>query len=124
MFGEKGLMKKKRVIRLKDTKLRKIRTEMRTIFVREANKRLRDLIKEQNNLLDESSFYEERDFLLENQKNRLRKLIRASICSCSTCSDMERVHVFNPNTQPWYCERCYEKLKRGYAKRNKPDLFP
>jgi hypothetical protein len=111
--GERILMKKKRTIRLKDPKLRKIRTELRTLLVREADKRILDLIDKQSSLLDEPSFDGEKDSLLENQKNKLRKLLKASICSCATCSDMKKDHVFTPKTREWYCEKCLERLEKA-----------
>jgi len=128
MFGEEVLMKKKRTIRLKDPKLRKIRTELRTLLVREANKRVGDLIKEQSNLrktrpLHDEKYYQLYDELV-NQENQLRKLKAASICSCANCTDRKEDHVFNPNTREWYCEKCYQRLKKGYTKRGKPNLFP
>ena len=117
---EKILMNKKRTIRLKDPKLRKIRTELRTLLVREANKRILDLIDKQNDCilkrqigaLDEPSYYEKYS-LLEDQKNKIRKLLKASICSCATCSDMKKDHVFTPKTREWYCEKCLERLEKA-----------
>ena len=106
-------MNKKRTIRLKDPKLRKIRTELRTLLVRGTNKRIADLIKKQSSLLDNPSFDGEKSSLLENQKNKLRKLMDASICCCATCSDMKKDHVFVPKTREWYCEKCLERLEKG-----------
>ena len=120
-------MDKKRTIRLKDPKLRKIRTELRTLLIRESGRRIGDIIKEQSNLrVTRPTNDETRDKLaqLEDQKNQLRKLENSSICSCATCSDMKEDHVFNPNTREWYCEKCYGRLKEGYTKREQPDLFP
>ena len=124
MLGERIIMDKKRTIRLKDSKLCKIRTELRTLLVREANNRVFDLIKEQNILLEKSVFDETKYSLLEDQKNQVRRLIKASISSCANCTDMREDHVFNPNTREWYCEKCYGRLKEGYTKREQPDLFP
>jgi ribosomal protein L37AE/L43A len=81
--------------------------------VREVNKRIADLIKKQSSLLDDPSFDGEKSSLLENQKNKLRKLKKASICSCATCSDMKKDHVFVPKTREWYCEKCLERLEKG-----------
>lgn len=111
-------MNKKKTIRLKDPKLRKIRTELRTLLVREAYKRIANLtdkqgiLRERRPLGDEN--FLELDNQLENQKNQLRKLIKASICSCVTCSDMKEDHVFSPKTREWYCEKCYERLKKRH----------
>lgn len=128
MSGEMIHLDKKRTIRLKNPELRKIRTALRTLLVRETFKRIGELTKEQGRLRrnrpsDDEQYYK-LDSLLEEQKNKLRQQKKASICSCATCSDMEKDHVFNPNTQEWYCEKCYGRLKKGYTKRGKPELFP
>ena len=110
----------KRTIRLKDPKLRKIRTELRTLLVREADKRILDLIDKQNDcilkkqsgVLDEPSYYEKHDELY-HQEIKLRKLKKASICSCATCSDMKKDHVFIPKTREWFCEKCLERLEKA-----------
>ncbi len=127
-FGEMIQLNKKRTIRLRDPKLRRIRTALRTLLVRETEKRIRDLTKEQSFLRKNRSSNDEEYYQsfreLENKDNRLRRLIKASICSCANCSDMEKDHVLNPSTHEWYCEKCYGLLKKGYTKRGKPELFP
>lgn len=110
-------MDKNWTISLKDSKLRKIRTELRTLLVRKVEKRIGYLTKEQSDLRknrpsDDEKFYRLHDEL-EDQKNKLRRQKKASICSCATCSDMEKDHAFNMNTKEWYCEKCYGKLKKG-----------
>ncbi len=122
-------LNKKRTIRLKDPKLRKVRTALRTLLVRETSKRISDLTKKQNFLrknhpLNDKEFYQS-DSLLENEKNRLRRQRKASICSCATCSDMKEDHVFSPISREWYCEKCYARLeKRDYFKNyHNPTIF-
>ena len=106
-------MKKKKVIRIKDSKLRKIRTELRTLLVREANKRILNKIKEKGDLRRSDGFSYEKYNDLYDQEIQLRNLLKASICSCATCSDMEKDHVFVPKTREWYCELCLERLEKA-----------
>ncbi|KKM72848.1 hypothetical protein LCGC14_1416430 [marine sediment metagenome] len=117
MSGEIIHLNKKRTIRLKDPKLRRIRTALRTLLVREASKRINDLIKEQGRLIKNRSSDDEEyymlDSILEEQKNKLRRQRKASICSCATCSDMKEDHVFSPVSHEWYCEKCYARLEKG-----------
>lgn len=106
-------MKNKRAIRLKDLKLRKIRTELRTLLVREANKRIIAKIKEKGDLRSSDEYSYEKHDELYRQEIQLRKLKKASICSCATCSDRKKDHVFVTKTCEWYCEICLERLEKG-----------
>jgi hypothetical protein len=106
-------VKKKKVIRIRNSKLRKIRTELRTLLVREAGKRIIQKIHEQRNLRRSDEFGSEKYRKTYNQEIQIRKLLKASICSCATCSDMEKDHVFVPKTQEWYCEVCLERLEKA-----------
>lgn len=106
-------MNEKRTIRLKDQKLRKIRTELRTLLVREANKRIIDKVNEQRDLRRSGTFSYEKHDELYDQEIQLGRLKKASICSCATCSDMKKDHVFVPKTREWYCEKCLERLEKA-----------
>lgn len=106
-------MRNKRTIRLKDLKLRKIRTELRTLLVREANKRIISKTSEQGDLRRSGEYSDEKYYKLYDQEIQLRKLLKASICSCATCSDMKKDHVFTPKTREWYCEICLERLEKA-----------
>lgn len=111
--GGKVFMRNKRTIRLKDLKLRKIRTELRTLLVREANKRIISKTSEQGDLRRSGEYSDEKYYKLYDQEIQLRKLLKASICSCATCSDMKKDHVFTPKTREWYCEICLERLEKA-----------
>ena len=103
-------MRKKRTIRLKDPKLRKVRYELRTLLVREADNRIISKVKEKGDLRRSTEFSFEKYDELYQQEIKLRKLLEASIYVCPVCRDREKDHIFNPNNQRWYCEKCYEIL--------------
>ena len=106
-------MEKKRTIRLRNPKLRKVRYGLRTLLVREANKRIIAKIKEKGDLRCSAGYSDEKHDELYRQEIQLRKLKKASICSCATCSDRKKDHVFVPKTREWYCEICLERLEKG-----------
>ena len=106
-------MKKKRTIHTKDSKLRKVRYELRRLLVREADKRIISKIKEEGDLRRSDGFSYEKHDELYHQEIKLRKLKKASICSCATCSDMKKDHVFIPKTREWFCEKCLERLEKA-----------
>jgi hypothetical protein len=86
---------------------------LRTLLVREASKRINAKIKEKGDLRRSNGFSYERHDELYDQEIQLRKLLKASICSCAACSDMEKDHVFAPKTREWYCEKCLERLEKA-----------
>ena len=106
-------MEKKRTICVRDAKLRKIRSGFRTLLVREAKKRISDKIGEEGDLRRSDEYSDEKYYKLYDQEIQLRKLLKASICSCATCSDMEKDHVFVPKTREWYCEICLGRLEKA-----------
>lgn len=106
-------MKEKRTICVRDSRLRKIRYELRTLLVREANKRILNKITEEGNLRRSDEYSDEKYYKLYDQEIQLRKLLKASICSCATCSDMKKDHIFTPKTREWYCEKCLERLEKA-----------
>ena len=106
-------MRGKRIIRLRNSKLRKVRYELRTLLVRESDKRIIAKIKEKGDLRRSGEYSDEKYYKLYDQEIQLRKLLKASICSCATCSDMKKDHVFIPKTREWYCEICLERLQKA-----------
>lgn len=94
-------MKKKRLIQIKDPRLRKIRLSLRQILLNESRKRLNDLHDKvrEFNLIErvfrgKEYFDQARSFV--NQKNKLRNELSASIVVCAICRDIEGDRVFNP----------------------------
>ena len=110
----------RRVIRLKNPKLIKIRTGFRKLLEKEWSKRKREL-EVQDNILYQNFFHDkiidEATFDIQSRKIQAqlaasKKLRRASITSCASCGDMEKDHVFVPQTREWYCEECLEFLEK------------
>jgi hypothetical protein len=81
--------------------------------VREADKRIIGKVNEQGDLRRSAEFSYEKHDELYRQEIQLQKILKASICSCATCSDMKKDHVFIPKTREWYCEKCLERLEKA-----------
>jgi len=83
---------------------------LRTLLVREANKRILSKVKEIGDLRRSDGFSYEKHYELYDQEIKLRKLLEVSICVCPVCRDREKDHIFNPINKTWYCEKCFEIL--------------
>jgi len=122
------MMKRKRVIRVKDPRLRKIRLGLRTLLVRESIARLLEILGKKGSLLkfpdlSEEEFHKKYQILYK-QEIANRKQLDASICVCPVCGDFEKDHIFNPVDRVWYCEKCYEILKKSYIADGDVGAFP
>ncbi len=122
-------MNKKRVVRLKDPKLRKIRFGLRQLLISVVDNEILNLIQKRRLLFKENhgiKFNDKRHKKLIEEENRLRKDLREFIGKCSSCSDRENDHIFNPKDKMWYCEECYEKFRKLYSSYEfyKPNAFP
>lgn len=122
-------MNKRRVVRLKDSKLRKIRYELRQLLINVVQDEISTLIQKQRFLLKENHgtiFSEKQDKKLLEEENKLRRDLREFIGICSSCSDRESDHMFNPKDKIWYCEECYEKFRKIYNTYEfwNPEAFP
>ena len=115
------LMKKKRTIKLKDPRLRKARTELRTLLRlvwQKQRRSLYDKIKEIRR--DKSLDYESKKPKIRLIKEKIKSLdyaYKRAPHGCCVCSRREPDLTYNPCDSSWYCESCYE-FNQSYYKRN------
>lgn len=122
-------MNKKRVVRLRDPKLCRIRFELRQLLIEVVQSEMLDLILRQRLLIDRNHgvrFNENQYKKLLEEENILRRDFRQFIGKCSSCSDLESDHIYNPRDKMWYCEECYEKFRKLYNSYEfyNPKAFP
>ena len=113
----------RRIIRLKNPKLIKIRTGFRTLLEYEWSKRMDEIDNQghelyrkylHNKSVDEATF-DTQNQEIQAQQAASKDLRKASISSCALCGDMEKDHVHEPQTRNWYCEECLQLLdKKNY----------
>jgi len=111
-------MRDKRAIIIKDPRLRKVRDNLRRIFLEAVSLKWRELNNKRKQLkfnidgtrrvLDDFSSDELQDYrAYQTQQNELRKLADKSICKCNACGKADRDMVYNKAYNAWYCTECY-----------------
>ena len=124
-------MKKKRTISIKDSHLRKIRNNLRSLLIQVCGHEQGRLQEEEENVKNTPGYYESDSPKLLNRVKELNdqfwsieRPLRASILLCPACFQSDKDMTFNPVLKTWYCTDCYAKLKKGYAKDGQADQFP
>ncbi|TXT63055.1 MAG: hypothetical protein BAJALOKI3v1_440001 [Promethearchaeota archaeon] len=116
-------MKKKRVIKLKDPRLRKIRKNLRELLLKAFSRKLNEILDKQDKIREnpDLNYYEkqEKQIELESIIQDLKLARNGAPLSCSTCSRIDIDLVYNPVFEEWYCEECYEFNSQGHK-----DWFP
>ena len=120
-------MKHKRIITIKDPRLRKIRNEFRNLWLaaygaewRRLNDKLEDLsFDEDENILTIADMRRigtlERFRSLQKAQSDLDVALRRSICSCSSCGRADVDMYYNKPYNSWFCLGCVQKIINGYA---------
>lgn len=117
------IIKKKRTIRLKDPRLRKIRTELRTLLRLVWQDQVRDLYNQIDIIYNDKSLdYKTQKLKTDVIRKKIEKIDFAYLHGphgCRVCGNREADLTFNPCTSTWYCENCY-KFNQDFYKKN-PD---
>ena len=103
--------KRKRLIALKNPRLRKIRTELRNLLKQVYNERILGYYEQLDAIRDDSSLsYDEKERKCNEIYQEIQKLdliyIRSPI-RCRLCGKTDLDLVYNPILITWHCERCY-----------------
>jgi len=120
-------VKDKRIISVKNPKLRKIRNEMREVLLQardaELDKityemELMEFDKDDNRITidDLTPSQLERFRELQHLKNENREIGRKSICMCYNCGKPDQDMFYNYPYRAWFCVECVKFLKKGHAK--------
>ena len=118
-------MEKKRVIKIRNPKLKEIRNNLRTIFIKGVMVQWRILHDEirrlrfdnlgNRKLIDDMTSEEQvryRD--LQKMESQLTDAIERSICQCYTCGKADQDMIYNPDYSAWYCVECYNITQSFY----------
>ncbi len=114
-------MKKKRFIRLKDPRLIKARTELRTLLALVWDKQVSELYDKIKEIDYDSSIDLKSKIILQDQvREKIRALGRLydkSPIGCRVCGNRDRDLAYGPALDTWYCEPCYN-FNQDYYKRH------
>ena len=115
---QKKFRTQKRIHKLKDPKLRKIRYELRTLLHLMYRKRSHEFWEELSIIREDKtlSYDQRREKMREIRKERERLQLRmsASPIGCVWCANQMEDLVFNPKRQCWICVTCYEDAHQQY----------
>ncbi|MHA1670185.1 MAG: hypothetical protein ACTSV5_06345 [Promethearchaeota archaeon] len=117
-------MKDKRVIRIRDPRLRKIRNEFRKLWSAVDSsiwRRLRDEMEKlrhdeggkllgANEMEDKGTLNRFRS--LQSKQQDLRMDFELSICMCATCGQLDVDMYYNKTYDAWFCLECVKLYKR------------
>jgi hypothetical protein len=117
---------KKVVIRIKDPKLKKIRNNLRNLWLaraRDDSRKLQESVRKIKH--DENGVYKK--YLTAAEVEVVRRLNREiniisemkdnSICKCRRCIRTDQDMTYNPHDGAWYCVECYDEMQEWTAKR-------
>lgn len=104
-------MKHKKVVEIRDPQLRKIRNNLRLLWISAVNGIKGCYLDEQRNLLRNRMNSFEMDQYAKLQRNIeiLKRIVNRSICRCPVCQKADQDMVFNPIRKVWFCVNCFGK---------------
>lgn len=116
------MMKDKRTIIVRNSKLRKVRNSFRFLFIRMNDKRWEAYHSEQHELLRDkegklrnmSASKKARFRIIQEGLDKITKTIRSSICQCAACGSSEEDMTFNSILEEWFCVDCYKGMGDYY----------
>lgn len=120
-------MKDKRIVSIRDPRLRKIRDELREVLFQARRAELRKIRDEMEEIdSNEEGDSIPMDELTPSQLKRFRELQRLesknreigkkSICMCYNCGRADQDMYYNHPYRAWFCVDCVKFLRKGYAK--------
>ena len=127
-------MKKKRTIRITNSRLRKIRNSLREVLHLAESSVTNDLLEQRDNIQKSPHFWDEnhpqyREMRKEVQElasraNELSSAFNSSIVFCPVCMKIDKDMTYNPVLKEWFCIECYEGNRKFEIEQGRPDLYP
>ena len=121
-------MKKKRSIVVNNPQLRRIRDNLRLLFMGAARSQWSRLSAEKEKIIydknhkrrhpnDYSNEEKDRLVILARRMTDNTEMVDNSICKCFRCVATDKNMTYNPVEKAWYCFQCYEEMKRWTMKK-------
>ena len=126
-------MEPKKTIIIKNPQLRKIRNNLRLLFIKAASDRksqLRDEFRrvwwdEDGNPKEYNNGRIRISHDIRGEMEKIDKILDRSICFCPSCRSSDKDMVRNPVTKVWFCIQCYQNNHEFYKHKEKyAHLFP
>jgi len=116
------IVKKKRTISIKNSKLRIIRDALRQLISEAAIVKRGELLRKKSDLSLEHD-REEIEYLAD-KIDKLYTTWKKSITICPLCGSRTSNMTFNPVHKSWLCTECYAKNQEFYRMRGEVHLYP
>jgi len=121
-------VKKKKTIVINNPQLRKIRDNLRLLYMEAARAQWFRLSEEKEKILYDGDHkrrhpndysMEEREKLtvMAHKMTGNTEMVEKSICKCYRCVATDKNMTYNPVEKAWYCFQCYEEMKRWTMKK-------
>jgi len=113
------MMKNKKTIRIKNSKLQKIRNELRNIWFAAKSSQYRKYFDELETIEKTERGYWRKNFSprqrqraieLTEKQRELDRLVNRSICKCPSCNASEKDMIYNRPLDMWYCTDCFQGM--------------
>lgn len=104
-------MKDKKIIAYKKERTKKIAFNLRKLIIKVVMDEDRRLGKEKV----KHKSQKER-ISIEDERNDLLRMLRASICECPCCHQAGRDMYYNASLKKWYCTQCVQEYRDYYRK--------
>lgn len=125
-------MQKKRIIAIRDPKLRKIRANLRLLLLKCKSVQWNQFHDEYEELrfdknhhpLDLTRDEKKKVGILQQKMRVLDEASEKSICKCRKCLVTDKDMVYSPVYQGWFCVECYNELHEYYKDKEDSYLFP
>jgi len=115
-------MKDKRIIRIQDPRLQKIRNEFRKLLLAWKNDLIRKLEEQRRALkiiegkrvaiVDRDAETLKKYYELQETVANIRAWASQSILRCRTCGQTDKDMQYNKGSREWFCSECIEKHRK------------
>ena len=116
-------MKKYRLIKVRNPRLRYIRYNLRRFLLHLSGEKMQEIMDAKHNLLaDESLSKEERDeryWQLSKELDEISDLSKKAPLYCDGCFSSNLDMLYHVGRKKWFCEYCYREYREFERKRGK-----
>jgi len=115
-------MNRKKTVKINDPRIRKIRNNLRNLWI-EFAKELRQKLEDREDEILEG--IQDGDLMDINQRKQdLSIILEKSICKCYNCFRTDSDMTYNPTEKAWFCVDCYNDMRKYLKQSGDTFYFP
>jgi len=116
-------MKKYRLIKVRNPRLRYIRYNLRRLLLYLSGEKMREIIDAKHGVLADKSLTkeesDERYWQLSKELEDISDLIKKTPLYCDGCASSNFDMIYHIGMKSWFCEYCYQEFREFERKRGK-----